>query len=177
MFAININPFPAVDKYICLPKFVSGARLFLCSGFTAVTWIYFYFILNTLPASNKYICPNSSHSLRMRKGVTAIFNTNKNLNNCILWLFSCFAVISCSSHDSKYYSLFHFKCQLQDNGCLDIFYVYCISTSNFGYWFSNFRVFFNCASISRCNTFSFHLLFYILVSNFVMIHFNKFIIL
>ena len=25
-----LNPFPAVDKYICLPKFVSGARLFLC---------------------------------------------------------------------------------------------------------------------------------------------------
>ena len=48
------------------------------------------------------------------------------------------------------------------------------STSNFG---SNFRVFFNCASISRCNIFSFHLLFHILVSNFVIIHFNKFIIL
>ena len=35
-------------------------------------------------------------------------------------------------------------------------------------------MFFSTASISRCNIFSFHLLFHILVSNFVMIHFNKY---
>ena len=44
---------------------------------------------------------------------------------------------------------------------------------------TGFQIFmyFSTASISRCNIFSFHLLFHILVGNFVMIHFNKFIIL
>ena len=29
-YHVQINPFPAVDKYICLPQFVFGARLFHC---------------------------------------------------------------------------------------------------------------------------------------------------